>query len=48
MRKDFILLAGIWFGPTKPKINQILGPVLEQINRPNILGMDVETTTGKG
>ena len=41
MRKDFVLLAGMWFGPTKPKMSVILEPVLEEISRLNILGAEV-------
>ena len=47
MRKDFILLAGIWFGPTKPKMSVILEPILAEIMELNILGTEVETTGGK-
>ena len=46
MRKDFIMLAGVWFGPTKPDMEVILKPVLEEIDRINALGLDVETPSG--
>ncbi len=46
MRKDFILLAGIWFGPTKPKFDVILKPTLEDIDQLNMLGLDVKTIDG--
>ena len=29
MWKDHLLLAGIWYGPVKPKMDTILNPVLE-------------------
>ncbi len=46
MRKDFIMLAGVWFGPTKPDMEVILKPVLEEVDRINTLGLDVETPNG--
>lgn len=46
MKKDFILLAGLWYGPTKPSMNVILEPVLEEINKLKMLGIDVQTSSG--
>lgn len=46
MRKDFILLAGVWCGPSKPDLNAILKPTLEDIHQLNSLGIDVSTSDG--
>ena len=47
MRKNYILLASLWLGPVKPKMEIILKPVLEEISRLNMVGMEVETSDGK-
>ena len=41
MRKDFILLAGWWYGPIKPNMDLILHPVLEEIHYLQCTGFDL-------
>ena len=47
MNKDYILLAGVWFGPVKPQPSIILPPVLDEIRRIHSVGIDVSTSDGK-
>ena len=46
MRKNNILLAGLWYGSVKPIMSIILKPVLESIAHLNLLGMQVKTSVG--
>ena len=46
MHKDYILLAGLWYGPVKPNMEIILKPVLDEIDRLNYLGIEVPTSDG--
>ena len=47
MNKDYILLAGVWFGPKKPPPTIILPPILEELHQLHILGIEVTTPEGK-
>ena len=41
MRKNFILLAMLWYGPVKPKMDLILKPVLDEIQRLHSTGIKI-------
>lgn len=43
MNKDYILLAGVWFGPVKPQPAIILPPVLDELRHLHSVGIDVST-----
>ena len=46
MNSDYILLAGVWSGPIKPNIAQLLAPILAKIRELNSKGIAVQTPDG--
>ena len=46
MNSDYILLAGVWSGPIKPDIAQLLAPILANIRQLNSKGIAVQTPDG--
>ena len=47
MNKDYILLAGVWFGPQKPPPTIILSSVLKELQHLHTVGLDVSTHDGR-
>ena len=47
MNKDYILLAGVWFGHVKPQPAIILPAVLDELRHLHSVGIDVSTPDGK-
>lgn len=47
MNKDYILLAGVWFGPQKPPPTIILSSVLEELQHLHTVGLDISTPDGR-
>ena len=47
MNKDYILLAGVWFGPQKPPPAILLTSPLEELQHLHAVGIDVNTPEGK-
>lgn len=47
MNKDYILLAGVWFGPVKPQPAILLPTVLDELRYLHSVGIDVSTPDGK-
>ena len=46
MRKENILVAGLWFGSVKPVMDLTLAPVLEKLKKLNCSGISVSTPLG--
>ena len=47
MNKDYILLAGVWFGPAKPPPAIILPALLDELRHLHSVGIDASTPDGK-
>ena len=47
MNKDYIQLAGVWFGPAKPPPAIILPAVLDELRHLHSVGIDASTPDGK-
>ena len=47
MNKDYILLAGVWFGPVKPQPAILLPTILDELRHLHSVGIDVSTPDGK-
>ena len=46
MKAENVLLAGLWYGPTKPPMKQLLEPVLENLQHLSAPGVVVRTPSG--
>ena len=46
VNRKYIILASIWYGPTKPDMNILLKPVLNKLHELHTNGTTINTTDG--
>lgn len=46
MKAENILLAGLWYGPTKPPVKLLLEPLMESLQSVSFSGLSVKTPEG--
>lgn len=46
MKSENVLLCGLWYGPTKPRMSDLLGPVLKNIRRLAFSGLSIMLPAG--